>query len=155
MPNYHPSNLAALRELNLRHGHAQRGAVTPEYRAWKYMCDRCLNDRNAHYKDYGARGIAVCQSWLKFENFLADMGERPAGMWLDRIDNNGNYEPGNCRWTTPAQSGQNRRTVKITAAQVHEIRMLHARGYTQTEIANEFQVSRQHISRIINRKQWR
>jgi DNA-binding CsgD family transcriptional regulator len=119
------------------------------------MCDRCLNERHADYKDYGGRGIAVCEPWLRFENFLADMGLRPSGMWLDRINNEGNYELGNCRWTTPAQSQQNRRSTKITAAQAREIRLLHRRGYTQAELAKEFHINQSTVSRIINQNYWR
>lgn len=82
-----------------RHGHARgdNGGPTPLYRTWRSMRDRCENPRHKSYAEYGGRGIRVCERWLKFENFLADMGERPIGKTLDRIDNSRGYEPGNCR----------------------------------------------------------
>lgn len=82
---------------------------SPTYRSWHMMLQRCTNPRNTHYAYYGGRGITVCERWLKFENFLADMGERPLGTSIDRIDVDGNYEPGNCRWATPKQQMNNRR----------------------------------------------
>jgi hypothetical protein len=91
--------------LNLIHGKAN----TPIYRLWKSMKNRCFNVNNKSYLDYGGRGITVCERWLKFENFFADMGERPQGKSLDRINNNGGYEPSNCRWATSKQQVHNRR----------------------------------------------
>lgn len=82
---------------------------TPTYRIWANMKQRCLNPQNSAFRHYGARGITVCGRWLKFENFLADMGIRPDGLELDRIDNDGNYEPDNCRWTTRSEQVLNRR----------------------------------------------
>jgi len=79
---------------------------TPTYRSWRSMVGRCRNEGYAHYDRYGGRGIKVCDRWDKFENFYADMGDRPKGYTLDRIDPAGNYEPTNCRWLD--KSGQRR-----------------------------------------------
>jgi len=73
------------------------------------MVQRCTNPKAQAWRNYGGRGISVCERWLKFENFLADMGERPAGLDLDRINNDGNYELGNCRWTTRSVNIKNTR----------------------------------------------
>jgi len=83
---------------------------TPEYRAWDSMKARCLNKSTKNYHNYGGRGIKVCDRWLKFENFYADMGKKPSLKHsLDRIDNNGNYEKSNCRYATISQQANNKR----------------------------------------------
>ena len=79
------------------------------YTPWRKMISRCRNKNDTNYKNYGARGICVTGQWLRFENFLRDMGECPDGLTLDRIDTYGNYEPGNCRWATRTQQAQNKR----------------------------------------------
>jgi len=79
------------------------------YDTWSNMLQRCLNQKHHKYSIYGARGITVCVRWRRFENFLSDMGERPSGTSIDRINNDGNYEPGNCRWATPKEQRANQR----------------------------------------------
>lgn len=91
------------------HGMSQ----TRTFRIWADMRKRCENPRSTHYHNYGGRGITVCERWGRFEHFLEDMREAPEDRTLDRIDVNGNYEPGNCRWATIAQQARNKRTNRI------------------------------------------
>lgn len=96
----------------MSHGHFSGGRMSPTYSSWNAMKTRCLNPNRADYKHYGGRGIKIYNAWLDFKNFLRDMGERPDGLELDRIDVNGNYEPGNCRWATRTTQVNNSRVRK-------------------------------------------
>lgn len=88
------------------------GSKKPEYRVWATMKDRCSREKNNQYSNYGGRGIAVCEKWKSFAGFYEDMGERPGGYQLDRIDNDKGYEKANCRWASASTNSANRRNKK-------------------------------------------
>lgn len=92
------------------HGSSNTGT----YKSWQAMKSRCLNPKADQWENYGGRGVQICPQWIAtFETFMVDMGERPPGKTLDRIDTNGNYEPGNCRWSSAQAQAQNRRPRKL------------------------------------------
>lgn len=93
---------------NFRHGYYG----TRTYNSWHMMIQRCSNPKMKRFKDYGGRGISVCKKWLRFTNFLKDMGERPEGKTIDREDNDGNYEPSNCMWSNVKTQNSNKRKYK-------------------------------------------
>lgn len=127
------------------------------------MLQRCGNPDRADWPRYGGRRIAVCQRWRRFENFLSDMGVCPAGLTLDRIDNNGNYEPGNCQWTGWEQQYRNRRSnggerhpnAKLSVEDVAQIRWLASRGVTHRRLGSLFGVSGSNVGYIVRREAWR
>lgn len=107
----HTKSCGCLRIKN-KHGHTTHSSVSATYNSWSNMLQRCTNPKNTNYHYYGGRGITVCSRWFDFSKFLIDMGTRPSGKTLDRINNDGNYEPENCKWSTAQQQISNRRKYK-------------------------------------------
>jgi hypothetical protein len=152
------------RVAGIKHGGCQFN-TSPEYHAWADMRQRCINPKVKAYKNYGARGISVCERWKKadgFENFIADMGRRPSPTHsLDRINNDGNYEPDNCRWATRSEQRRNRRFeltrgaalsfAKLAPQQIIDIR---SDCRSQRIIAEFYGVSQTMISKIKLKKAW-
>ena len=105
----HERHIEHGKALNLQHGYNRKSARSLEHVSWSAMIQRCENPHSHDYPRYGGRGITVCRAWrYSFPAFLADMGPRPSRLYtLDRIDPNGNYEPGNCRWATKSEQSQN------------------------------------------------
>jgi hypothetical protein len=134
------------------HGMTESG----EYRSWRGAKKRCLDPKNPAFPRYGGRGIQVCERWRdSFENFLVDMGPKPSPRHsIDRINNDGNYEPGNCRWATKTQQARNTSRVKLEEHEPGQIRWLVSEGYTQSEVARFFDVDRSTISNVMSEHTW-
>ena len=98
-----------LTPIRERHHHYTNGKKSPTYQTWAKMHDRCLNPKENNYSRYGGRGVKIDPNWRSFTNFIRDMGLRPDGMTLDRIDPEKGYEKMNCRWATPKEQAQNKR----------------------------------------------
>lgn len=101
---------------------------TSTYKSWDAMVQRCTNKNNPNYKDYGAVGVEVCERWRSFVNFFADMGHRPAGTSLGRVDPFGDYGPSNCRWSTAYEQAHNKRMSVTSFEQAEDIRRRRANG---------------------------
>jgi hypothetical protein len=133
--------------------HGQSGK-TKVYRTWTHMKGRCLNPNDAAYHDYGGRGIKICERWLVFENFYADMGDPSAGQSIERKNVNGNYEPENCIWIDKKLQARNKRDNRFTAEMVMQIRDRLSKGEATSLIAKEFGCSTGHIRQIKRQEIW-
>lgn len=150
------------RALNrVTHGRTVGGKLDPTYYTWSGIIARCRNPATPNFYNYGGRGVSVCERWLRFENFLADMGERPPGsnggrsrFSIDRIDNDGNYEPGNCRWATSVEQSANRRCKVLSWDLVQEIRGRREHGEGAASIAQRLGIRRNMVHSVTSNRSW-
>jgi hypothetical protein len=130
-------------------------AKSNEYRVWDAMVRRCHNTSHHAHKDYGARGITVCDKWRTFEGFFEDMGYQPTGMSIDRVNNDLGYSKENCRWATVVEQARNRRSTKLDRDKVIRVRFLLEDGFSKSVIAAHFGVTRSTIGHIASGATWR
>ncbi len=148
-----PKNAKTRVIVRVRHNMAK----TPTYNTWQAMRRRCYEPQFFGFANYGGKGIRVCESWLtSFTAFLADMGIKPVGASIDRIDGAGDYEPSNCRWASRTVQARNRSSfVKLTPSKVVQIRWLHRSGMTSRDIARLFGLrSQSMVTFIMNGSNW-
>lgn len=143
-----------IREANTIHGEAK----VRLYGIWVDMRRRCLNTNKHDYKNYGGRGIRVCAEWLEylpFRNWAIDNGYRD-DLQIDRMDNNGNYEPNNCRWTTNEINSQNTRSNRFCMSEIVELRKIcKFGGFSRKRIAEVYNIGQSHLSKIVDNKIWK
>lgn len=138
-----------------RHGHARGGTVTPEYKAWHSMHQRCENPIDRRYKNYGARGISVCAQWKTFDRFLDDMGKKPSKhLSLERNDNMKGYSPSNCCWATAQKQAQNTRRTKLSPEKIRDIRIRRSKGQSLRSIAKIYDVTHSTIHAVLAGEFW-
>lgn len=139
-----------------KHGYTS-GGETPEYRSWKSMRNRCNNPDSLDAERYSSRGITVCERWNSFENFLADMGERPDETSLDRIDNDKGYDPSNCKWSTHDEQARNNPHTKLTLELATQIAVAYMEDdkVTLKEVANRFNIKPTIVSNIWRGHSWK
>lgn len=138
--------------------HEEHGfSKSEEYSSWRHMRERCNNKNHKHYENYGGRGIIVCKEWNKyFSSFLKDIGEKPfSGAEIDRKNNDGNYEPGNCRWTTRLENARNRGNIKKSIEIARNIRKDFKNGYTRKKLSVKYNSDYSDICRIVKNELWK
>ena len=133
---------------NKKHGKASAKI----YDIWYSIKDRCENKNNASYANYGGRGIKLCHHWQSFENFYADMGDKPKNMSIDRVDNSKDYSPENCRWVTVTTQNRNKRNNRLKFAEAMEIRYS---TLTPVELATKFNIATPNVYAIRSGATWK
>jgi len=144
-----------LNALCKKHGHAAAG-IRPSitYESWNHMKQRCSNEKNSHFKNYGGRGISVCERWKSFELFLDDMGECPIGYSIERINVNGNYEPENCKWIPKNLQSRNTTRTVLSEILAKEIRDDFTNGMKRREIIKKYNLRPGTIDSVIYNNSW-
>lgn len=152
---------ATLKGKPKSHGQTINGVWTDTYRIYRAVIARCENPNVVAYPDYGGRGIKICDRWRNGEDgktgficFKEDMGERPPKLSLDRINNEGNYEPENCRWATAKTQGRNTRSVKLNPESAKEIKERVYAGEPRKQIAEELGISLTTVRDVLSGKTW-
>ena len=138
-----------------RHGHTKGRVYSPTYQSCQAMLARCRYLARDTHKKHAGRGITVCQEWEEFDIFLQDMGERPTGTTLDRIDNDQGYSPSNCRWATPTEQARNRRNARMTFDTAVDVALARFRGETCKSIADRFGCSESLPREIAKGRCWK
>lgn len=150
-----PDLLPYQRLSALTHGHYTNRKGSPTYQSWLAMKSRCKHKSRDKENKYVNRGISVCEHWQDFENFLSDMGERPEGKTLERIDNSKGYSPENCTWATATEQARNRRNKKLEYMDAYTICCRMLSGYTAKSIADEFGCSESLPREILKGRTWK
>lgn len=143
-PMCHPCIRKQSSDIHTTHGHMKRGMVSPTWISWDAMRARCTRPAHEAFHHYGGRGITICDRWMKFENFVADMGDRPSRRHsIERIDVNGHYEPENCYWATWAEQGNNKRDNRVVTYQ--------GQPYTVRQLSNKTGIGHSTLIMRLNR----
>jgi hypothetical protein len=143
--------------LRIKHGLLRNGVRPDGEASWRGIKSRCENPNDKSFRHYGGRGISVCERWSRsLADFLADMGPRPSRAHsIDRIDVNGNYEPGNCRWATPTQQARNQRRTVLNEESAELIRHLSREGLSHREISIALNINKSTVSGVAAGHFWR